>query len=319
MKQLDFLAIGDTAIDDFIRLKEAEVHCDVNTENCTICMRFGDKIPFESSTIVYGVGNAANAAVSASRLGLNSALIAGLGKDDRGAKILEHFKEERVSTDYIGVHEGIPTNYHYVLWYGDERTILIKHNDYPRVFPKDMPAPKAIYLTSLGEVPEKYYSDIADYLEAHPEIFLTFQPGTFQMKIGVEKLKRFYARANLLVLNKEEASRVLSDTTSDVKTLAEKLHALGSNMVAITDGREGLDIREEDGEFYHLSMFPDPKPPLQRTGAGDAFASTTTAYLIQGMSLKDAALRGTVNSAYVVQNIGAQKGLLTKEELEAKL
>lgn len=319
MKQVDFLTIGDTVVDDFIRLKEAEVHCDINKENCTICMRFGDKIPFESSTVVYGVGNAANAAVAVARLGISVAPLVHVGKDERGEEILRYFKEQNLYTDYVGVHEGIPTNYHYVLWYGDERTILIKHNDYPRKFPKDAPVPKVIYLTSLGDVPSEYYTDMADYLDAHPEIFLTFQPGTFQIRMGVEKLKRLYSRTNLLVLNKEEAQIVSGNDSKDVAILANALHVFGAKIVIITDGRNGLDVREENGTSFHIPMFPDPKPPLQRTGAGDAFASTTTAYMMFGMNVKDAAIRGTVNSAYVVQNVGAQKGLLTKKELEAKL
>ena len=63
-------------------------------------------------------------------------------------------------------------------------------------------------------------------------------------------------------------------------------------------------------------MYPDPKPPVERTGAGDATASTTVAYLIKGLSLEEALLRGQINSMNVVQEIGAQKGLLTAEQIE---
>ena len=79
--QHDFVAIGDNATDEFIRLKDAEVHCDINSEHCTICMRWGDKIPFESSVLIPGVGNAANAAVAAARLGLSTAFISNIGDD----------------------------------------------------------------------------------------------------------------------------------------------------------------------------------------------------------------------------------------------
>ena len=74
MEKIEFLAIGDTTIDAFIRLQEASVHCDINKENCQLCMRFGDKIPYEFVEVVPAVGNSANAAVSAARLGLSSAL-----------------------------------------------------------------------------------------------------------------------------------------------------------------------------------------------------------------------------------------------------
>ena len=88
MTHLDFVAVGDTVVDDFILLKDAHVNCKIDNEDCEICMRFGDKVPFESSTKLYGVGNAANAAVAAARLGLNAGFVSNTGKDLNGDKIV---------------------------------------------------------------------------------------------------------------------------------------------------------------------------------------------------------------------------------------
>ncbi len=315
--QYDFVAIGDTVVDDFIRLKDAEVHCNIDNSACMISMRFGDKIPFEANYVVYGVGNSANAAVAAARLGLKTAFISNVGADENGGKILSHFKDEGVDASFVTSHPGIPTNYHYVLWFGVDRTILVKHQSYPYAFPKDLPEPKTIYLSSIGEGTEKYHEELADYLEAHPNVFLTFQPGTFQMKMGTEKLKRIYARTNLFVVNREEASRILGlkDANANVEMMARAISALGPKVILITEDVHGIHAFE-NGNMTHLPMYPDPKPPLQRTGAGDAFASTTSAYLTLGYSLQDAMKRGTINSAYVVQGIGAQAGLLTKDQIE---
>ena len=63
-------------------------------------------------------------------------------------------------------------------------------------------------------------------------------------------------------------------------------------------------------------MYPDPAPPISRTGAGDATASTTVAYLIKGMPAHEALMRGMINAAFVVQKVGAQTGLLHEKELE---
>jgi hypothetical protein len=46
--QYDFLAIGDIVTDAFIRLKDAEATCDIDSSNCKLCVRFGDKVPYES-------------------------------------------------------------------------------------------------------------------------------------------------------------------------------------------------------------------------------------------------------------------------------
>lgn len=214
----------------------------------------------------------------------------------------------------------MPTNYHYVLWYQSERTILIKHQDYPYSFPKDAPEAKTVYLSSLGQAAENYHDEIADYLDLHPNSFFAFQPGTFQMKLGVERLHRLYKRANYFVVNREEAGRILKlpPTENDIEMLAKKLQALGPKIVLVTDGRNGVNALEGD-DFFHMPMFPDKKPPFERTGAGDAFASTTAAYLTMGYPLKDAMKRGVINSAHVVQEIGPQRGLQSKEVLEKEL
>lgn len=318
MGNIDFLAIGDTVIDDFIKLKDARVNCDINDENCTITMRFADKIPFESSTVVYGVGNAANAAVSAARLGLRSGFVTNIGDDDRGDKVIDHFKKEGVDQKFVTRHKNAPTNYHYVLWYESDRTILVNHFHYPYSFPKSVGEPKTVYLSSLGEGTEEYHEAIADWLEKSPSIFFAFQPGTFQIKLGVEKLARIYKRADALFANKEEYQRILGlpDTHDDIPDLLKRMKEKGPKLPFLTDGPKGVYVLTAEGSIEHMEMFPDPKPPVDRTGAGDAFSSTTAAYLTMGHSLKDAMRRGTINSAYVVQAVGAQEGLLKKNELE---
>lgn len=319
MEQLDFLAIGDTAIDVFIRIKDAKVTCDINEENCTISMRWGDKIPFESATVVPGVGNAANAAVAASRLGLKTAFVSNVGVDRNGDDVLDALGKEKIDTSFIKRHEGVDTNYHYVLWYESERTILVKQNPYPYALPENLPVPKTVYFSSVkGEV-DAYHTAIAEYLEANPSIFFGFQPGVFEIKLGTDKLSRLYKRSNFFVCNKEESQRILAlPEEHNVETLARKLAELGPEHVIITDGPKGAHALEK-GNFFYVPMFPDPAPPVERTGAGDSFASTTASFLTLSMPLKDAMIRGTINSAYVVQQIGAQKGLLTRDAIEEYL
>jgi sugar/nucleoside kinase (ribokinase family) len=60
-------------------------------------------------------------------------------------------------------------------------------------------------------------------------------------------------------------------------------------------------------------------PPVSRTGAGDAFSSTVTTYMALGFPLGEALLRGPINSMNVVQHVGAQKGLLSKDKIEELL
>jgi ribokinase len=318
MHSFDFLAIGDITTDIFIKLIDATISCDLGHENCMISLHWGDKIPFESSTLLRGVGNSANAAVSAARLGVSTSLLAWVGDDENGRGCIEEMKQNNVDTSEIHPDSASVSNQHYVLWYGSERTILVKQNPFPYALPAGLAAPRYMYLSSLGDsLP--FHQELAAWLAAHPETKLVFQPGTFQMKMGTDVLADLYAHTEHFFCNKEDAERILklpADTT--VPTLLTSIRALGPKIVVITDDTKGA-YAYDGTEMLKVPMYPDQKPPFERTGAGDAFASTVTAALILGKPLAEALLWGPVNSMSVVQEVGAQKGLLSREKLEAFL
>ncbi|HUX80928.1 MAG TPA: carbohydrate kinase family protein, partial [Candidatus Paceibacterota bacterium] len=273
---MDFIAIGDTTVDEFIKLKEARVNCDINDENCTISMKWGDKIPYDFSILVPAVGNAANAAVAAARLGLTSGFVSNIGKDRFGEEILATFRREGIDTKYIAVNDSIPTNHHYVLMYEAERTILIRHENYPYRIPEGFVAPKWLYLSSTGEQSAAFHEALATWLGAHPETKLAFQPGTFQMSMGKTKLAPLYAATELVACNKEEAERILEIDKTNIKDLLIGMRTLGPRTVIITDGPNGA-YAYDGTDMLSLPMYPDRAAPVDRTGAGDATTSTIVA------------------------------------------
>jgi ribokinase len=318
MKKIDFLAIGDITTDAFIRLHQAHITDAVNHVDKEICFSFGDKIPYEFVKIVRASGNSANAAVSAARLGLTSAVVTDIGNDQNGKECLAELKKNKVVRKYIRTHKGVDTNYHYVLWYGPERTILVKHQQFPYSLAHIRKEPKWIYLTSLGEHSLDYHTEIARYLDTHRNVKLAFQPGTFQMKFGTEALSAIYKRTTIFFCNVEEVRRILKDENSDVPTMMRAIHTLGPQTVAITDGIKGAYVLENDIAYF-MPVYPDPKPPYERTGAGDAFASTVVAGLALGKTLQETLLWGPINSMSVVQHVGAQEGLLSQEKISEYL
>ena len=313
----DFVAIGDTVTDAFIRLKEASVHCNINRERCEICIRFADKIPYEDVWVVPAVGNSANASVASARLGLASALVTNIGGDYFGEECFQALKRENIATEFVKINHKKKTNYHYVLWYEDDRTILIKHEPYDYTLP-ELGDPKWVYLSSLGENSLDFHAELEKYLNEHKDIKLAFQPGTFQMKFGKEKLAGLYKRADLFFCNTEEARRILNSKEEDVKKLMEEMAKLGPKVVVITDGPKGA-YAYDGSESWFMPAYPDPKPPFERTGAGDAFSSTFTAALALGKTIPEALTWGPINSMSVVQYVGAREGLLSQEKLEEYL
>ena len=319
-KKIDFLAIGDIVIDAFIRIKDAKVNCNINNTNCELCVRFGDKIPYESATVISAVGNSPNAAVSAARLGLSTGLITNVGDDQNGRDCLNKLEKEKIDTTFVKVNENKLTNYHYILWYETDRTIFVKHQSYERELPKQEEdhVPSWIYLSSLGEDSMPFHTEIVEYLKRHHEAKLAFQPGTYQIKFGTDALKELYQRTEIFFCNLEEAQRILNDTSRDVLELSKKIHDLGPKIVSISDGGSGAYMYL-NGELWHNTIYPDINPPLERTGAGDAFSSTITVALALGKTPLEAFTWGPINSMSVVQQVGAQAGLLSREKLEEYL
>lgn len=310
----DIVGVGDTVIDAFIKVSVG--HIEESAKGAELCLPFGTKIPYESVTIVPAVGNSANAVVCASRLGLKTALVSFLGNDANGKECLTRFEKEKVSTQFITQEDGKKTNYHYVLWHGDDRTILIKHEEFTSKLP-DIENPKWIYLSSLGEHTLPLHNEIADYLEKNSEVKLAFQPGSYQIKFGKDALARIYARTDVFCANKEEVEQILGIESEDFRVLLDGVHTLGPKIVLITDGPHGAYMKTES-EYYE-PLYPDIAPPIDRTGAGDAFSSTFVSYLCLGRTPEEAILCAPINSMNVEQFVGAQEGLLTQEKIEEDL
>lgn len=320
MKKIDFLAIGDIVIDAFIKLEDAHIHCNIDKEGCELCLRFGDKIPYESIHIIPAVGNSPNAAVCSARLGLKTALMTNIGDDQNGRDCLERLESEKIATDFVKINKDKLTNYHYALWYDIDRTILIKHQNYEREWPKieNYDSPSWIYLSSMGEDSLNFHSEIINYLKNNPKTKLAFQPGTYQIKFGTENLKEIYQRTEIFFCNVEEAEKILNIQSKDILELSKKIQELGPKMVVISNGPNGAYLYFNN-ELWHNTIYPDIAPPLERTGAGDAFSSTFTVALALGKTPIEAFSWGPINSMSVVQQVGAQAGLLSREKLEEYL
>lgn len=313
-QQFDFIAIGDTVIDAFIRISAG--HIQETAHGREICIPYGMKVPFDEVYILPAVGNSANAAVSAARLSLNSALLTSLGKDTHGDECLAQLTKENISTKFIRQEEGKKTNYHYVLWKDDDRTILIKHEQFTPTIP-DIGSPKWLYLSSLGGHTLPFHHELVAYVRSHPEIKLAFQPGTFQLGFGAE-LMELYKCTEVVCMNKEEAEGLLVSEGAPMKELLDGLNKLGPKIVIVTDGPQGAYLKY-DNTYFSMPLYPDLAPPLERTGAGDAFFSTFIAYLAKGYDAAYAMRRAPINSMNVVQHVGAQEGLLTEEKIEEYL
>lgn len=311
----DIVSVGDATLDVFLDLNEASVSCDINTENCQLCLTYADKIPVEKVTKIPGAGNGSNNAVGSSRLGMKVAMVGIIGADEVGDMIVKNWKNEKVSVKHVIRDKKRGSNYSTVLNFKGERTILVYHEPRDYRFPKGLGKSEWIYYTSLGNGSEKMHAALLAYVKKY-KVKLAFQPGTFQLKLGAAKLKPLIAASEVMFVNKEEAERILGEGIKPMKDLLTYLHDMGCKIAVITDGPKGAYAY--DGERYlHLGIYDTPV--VERTGVGDSFATAFVAARHYGKDLAEAMRWGTVNSASVVQKIGPQEGLLTRTKLAKDL
>ena len=316
----NILCVGDIITDAFIKLSEdyAEVTTDDKGYK-RLSFELGAKLPYDDVQIVKAVECSPNAAVSITRLGINTELMSWLGDDSAGGEMIEYLKGQGVGTDELVVENGMRSNYHYVLRYGADRTKLQRFEDYSYQWHEPKTRPDWLYLGVLGEKTWPLHEAMLEYLDNNPDIKLVFQPGMYHLMWGTEKMAPFYKRAEIVIMNREEAAQVTGVDRGDIKGVINALHDLGVTVAVVTDGADGAYASNGDGRVLFMQNYPDPKPPLDRTGAGDAFASTIAAALALGESLETALKWAPINSMSVVQLMGAQEGLLSRDKLEEYL
>ncbi len=318
--KLDVIAIGDIVTDAFIKLIDDQAHAYNNEHGKWIAMQFGTKLPFDHAEILEGVGNASNAAIAFKRLGLSTGFVTNVGEDKEGTNMIKALRKQGIDTRFVRINPDKKSNYHYVLWYKEERTILIKHEEYDYHWPHLRPAetPRWVYFSSISENAIDYHDQVAEWLHKNPEVKFAWQPGTFQMKAGTERLKHLYERSEVTILNREEAVFVTGGEYHNLHDLLDRMHGLGTKIAVITDGPDGA-YASDGHQRLKMPLYPDPAPPKERTGAGDAFASTFVAALAKGNTIEGALQWAPINSMSVVQQTGAQAGLLSEEEIEKYL
>ena len=198
--------------------------------------------------------------------------------------------------------------------YSGERTIFTYKDEIEYILPEILPEVSYVYLTSMGDNFSKTYDEVVGLVKNKPEVKLVFNPGSRQIRAGLEKIRNVLDVSYMVYINREEAEKIsgFGDSRGKEKELLGKVSALGPEVPVITDGPNG-SFSLFEGKFYKAGVMP--VDAYERTGAGDAFGSGCLSALIKGKDITEAMLWGTVNSASVIGYIGAQRGLLKEDEM----
>lgn len=319
MITVDVIAVGDGIVDVLVKLPEDDPNVIIQAEQALITL--GAKIPVTQSSFFIG-GNATHLAIGMSRMGFTSALAAELGTDEFAEKIIHDLEKEKIIKDLLIQTPGADSTFTVSLSMGNDRTTLVRHVVRKHEFHLEKLAAKWVYLTSMGDQWENAYEKTVAYVKKIG-CKLAFNPGSTQLKKGVDSFKYIIEASNLLIVNKEEAEVLLykqvlpQEKKESCESLLFRLQRMGPQIVVITDGLNGSYALDGQATVATQSIFP--VATTEKTGAGDAFAAGFLAGLLQEKSLSDCLLWGTANASGVVTKIGGKEGLLTKEEIEHRI
>ena len=310
---LDLITIGDVGIDTYYLLDsgDATVRHLKSEAGCELCFDLSEKIPVEEVHTTIG-GNAANAAVGATKLGLNTSIVTTIGDDEDGRSII--YQLEKADVDLRNITRADKTNQTVALIYKGQRTLLVHHEERKYEF-GNPPAAKWLYLTSTNIGGEKMNDDIVKYAQRY-NARIVFSPGTIQRKAGPRPYGEILRITDVIIMNKEEAQDYTGVKDEDVNQMLDGLIALGPRYAVITDATAG-SYASDSTDYYRCEAHK--VDAIDSTGAGDAYASALTAALVQGKTLEEAMKWGSINAASVVQKIGPQLGLLSLTALQHRL
>lgn len=307
---VDLLTVGNAKMDSFVILDNLEGFTYDKFSN-EISFPLGNKIPLNEFQFCLG-GNASNVAVGASRLGLKSSLASLIGSDEFSEKILKILKDERVDISQLARVSDRNPDFNIILSYQGERTVLEEKNNLEGEIELKNISPKMIYLTSVSGNWNSLYQKV---FTNYPDSEYIYNPGSRQIESDIEHIFQFLPKIKYLFVNLQEAQKIAQDDSPDIKVILRRLKTWGVENVIITDGINGSYSISSSNETFHISSATN-EVPIEKTGAGDSYASGFIYAILKGHSIKDAMRYGALNADSVIKKIGAQTGLLTHDEIE---
>lgn len=302
------LAIGKATQDVFLKSEEFSPHM----ERKVVYTHLPLGVKMEVEDIVFATGgNASNVAVTFARQGLHSGYMWTLGYDPASETVLHDLDAEGVDTSHVVRDEKYRAGYSNILIATDgERTILNNRGVSTDASARDLNLDAIadadwIYPTSLAHGGIDLLRVIVDKAEESGTKVMLNPAGP--ELADPKKLKTLLSSVDVLCVNKEEMQMLVKGET--VEELVR--HALHYVPVAIvSDGPNG--VCASDGKTIVTAGMYEDVPVMDRTGAGDAFASGFLSQWAAGKSLREAIVFGSANSTSVVTQFGAKDGILHK-------
>ena len=275
---------------------------------------------FVSDLNFFSGGASANTAYACAKLGLKTAFLGMIGRDDSlSTKILNDFDEVNVSTSLIKYTSEHITGSAYIALNktGDRR--IYAHSGAANYLSKDnileneISLTKVIFLSSLKNLDS--FNEAAK-IGKRKRITVILNPGMLIIDQGFIVIKDLLKNVDILMMSKREFQVLFkfNDEINDVNVNknANSLFNLGIKILVITMGRQGaLIVSPHNSEL--VSPIKVGKV-LDTTGAGDAFSAGFIYGFIQSTGfnfddIKQNAKLGNFVAGKCIEKLGARNGI----------
>lgn len=298
------LCIGKASQDVFLRDEEF----DPRREGKVAYTHLPLGVKMDITELIFATGgNATNVAVTLARQGIHAEYLWALGHDPASEASLAVLDAEGVETSHVEQRDPLSASYSTVLIAtSGERTIM----NYQGVMPDAhkiqqqlelVDKPDWVYPTSVGSLP--VLQAVLSWASKQG-IKVMLNPAGSELKEPA-KLRGLLEDVEVLCLNKEEMQTLVEG--DDIEELVR--HGLNyCSVVIVSDGPRG--VCASDGKTMVRAGMYEDVPVIDRTGAGDAFASGFLSQWLLGKSLRESIVFASANSTSVVSQVGAKTGIL---------
>jgi ribokinase len=264
-------------------------------------------------------GKGANQAVAAARLGADAALVAAIGDDERGLRILTRLAAENVDTAHVLRIAETPTGG--VVIERDHRRhkqVAVLPGANGRLGAAEIEAAVeairgAAVVTLQLEIPLEAVLRAAE-LAGEAGVLLILDPSPARQL--PDELLRYAAVLKPNAHEAEVLTGIEVTGRSSAHRAAQRLLERGVGLVAVEAGEEGnLFLSRTDEVFVPLFDIE----AIDATGAGDAMTGALAVALAEGMPLAQAARFASAAAALCTRRHGAQDAMPSREEVERLL
>ena len=287
----DILCIGEILIDGI----STEVTTDLEHAN--------------SLEIVVG-GSVANFNYYLNKLGVSAALVASIGNDGFGKKIVETLKTRNINVDYINILNEHNTSF-IAVSKTPETPDFIAYRDADRIIEnvdeRLIENAKLVHSTafSLSQLPAS--KTILDTFEkAHKlnkliSVDWNYAPSIWKNKAYANEIFQTIQKYNLLLkLSIDDISRYLDKHVTEHQA-KEFLNDVSASCVCLTCGSKGVYFKSEEKEWNFL---PAKKIEIKNaTGAGDSFWAGFIASYLQTNNIDVSINNGIEIASLKLQNL----------------